>query len=193
MRIVLASRSERRIELLRQMGYRFETIPADVDETPPPGLDAHEVSRRLAIRKAHAVALTLNAGLVIGADTVVAVDNQIIGKPADDADAACILRRLSGRRSSVITGVCLIDVAAERAHVDSDETVVTMAAMTDEQIRDYIASGLSTGKAGAYSYQEHDDPYVTSFEGSYTNILGLPTELLAKMLAEWGIRPDCHP
>ena len=189
MRLVLASRSERRIALLGQMGYRFDVIPADIDEALPAGLDAHAVSRRLALRKARAAAAELPGGIVIGADTVVASGEQILGKPADQADACRILRRLSGSRHAVITGLCLLDAADGRQQVDSEETIITMAHLTDEQIRRYVASGLGAGKAGAYAYQQENDPYVTSFEGSITNILGLPTELLARMLASWGIEP----
>ena len=189
MRIVLASRSEQRIRLLREMGYDFEIVPADIDETPAAGMDAHSLSRHLAERKARAVAATLKDGLVIGADTVIAAGGKIIGKPVDDQDAVRILRRLSGQRQSVITGVCLVDCASGRGQVESDETIIHMRLMNDEQIAAYVASGLSTGASGAYSYQVDNDPHVESFEGSCTNILGLPVELLGEMLARWNIEP----
>ena len=189
MRLVLASKSERRRELLRKMGYEFDVIPADIDEISPDGLDAHATSRHLAALKARAVAATLNSGIVIGADTVVSAGEKIIGKPEDRTDAARILRLLSGNRQSVITGLCLIDAADGREQIDGDETVITMEPMTEQQIQSYVDSGLGDGKAGAYSYQEQGDPYVKSTEGSYTNILGLPVERLEKMLARWGIEP----
>jgi len=187
MRLVLASKSKRRIELLRQMGFDFEVIPVDVDETLPPDLDARAASRDVAARKARAVAWGLADAIVIGADTVVSAGDEIIGKPADDADAERILRTLSGNRHSVITGVCLIDTNSGREQSDSDETVIHMVRMTDAQIRDYVQKGLSDGKAGAYGFLGDDDPYVKNVEGSCTNIMGLPTELLRAMLAKWGI------
>ncbi len=187
MRLVLASKSERRMQLLSEMGFEFEVVPADVDETPPDGLDAHQVSRALAGRKARAVAKRFDDAIVIGADTICAIDDEIIGKPVDDADAVSILRRLSGRSQSVITGLCIIDTAHGREQIDSDETVIRMLPMSDRQIEEYIASGRAYGRAGAYGYEGEDDPYVDEFEGSGSNILGLPVELLRRMLARWGI------
>jgi len=187
LRLVLASKSERRIQLLSEMGFEFDVMPADVDETPPDGLDAHQVSRALAERKARAVAKRFCDAIVIAADTICVIDDEIIGKPVDDADAMRILRRLSGRSQSVITGLCLIDTSNGRVQVDSDETVIRMLPMTDRQIEEYIASGRAYGRAGAYGYEGEDDPYVKEFAGSGSNILGLPVELLRRMLARWGV------
>jgi len=190
MRLVLASASERRRALLRRMGYAFETIPAGVDETVPPGSSAEHAAEAIAERKASAVATRVSNAVVIGADTLVAFRGEIIGKPRDRAHAVCILRRMRGTSQKVITGLCLIDTTAGRRTVAHETSLVTMARVSDEQIERYIASGLGDDKAGAYAVQEECDPFVESVQGSFDNVVGLPTELLERLLSRWGMGPN---
>ena len=188
-RLILASASERRQALLRRMGYAFEVVPPNVDESVPPGLPPERVAERLAERKAAAVAAGLSGALVIGADTIVALGDEIIGKPRDRADARRILRRLRGTAQRVITGVCLLDTATGRRLVAHETSLVKAAPVSDDEIDRYVASGLGDDKAGAYAVQEADDPFVQSIDGSFDNVVGLPTELLARLLSELGCRP----
>ena len=192
-RIVLASNSPERRKLLAGMGLAFDVIPADIDETMPAGVPPRDAAVMLAGAKAEAVAKIVRArgirGIVIGADTIVVAaapdgTDEVIGKPDDDAHAVAILRRLSGSRHSVVTGLCVLDSATGRRLSAWDETRITMAAMTDEQIRDYVATGEPRGKSGAYSFREQGDPYVKEFTGSFSNVLGLPVELLREFLEQ---------
>ena len=188
-KIILASASPRRSDLLAQMGYVFETIPADVDETVHAGADPAEEAVRLAVAKAEEGAASAAQAVVIGADTLCALDGQILGKPRDREDAVEMLRRLSGTRHHVITGICVLDTATGRRVAESVSTAVTMRPMTDEQIREYVDSGEADGKAGAYAIQETADRYVLNIDGSFDNVVGLPTERLAEILAGFGVRP----
>lgn len=187
MRIILASESPQRAELLRHLLPEFEIAPADVDETPPDGADAHTVCRYLAESKARAAAAHHTDAIVIAADTICAVGDEIIGKPTGDADAVRILRRLSGREQAVVTGVCLVDTVTGRMQVESDQTLLHMRPMTGREIAGYVASGQAAGRSGAYGYIGEDDPYVDRVDGSPSNVQGLPLELLARMLAKWNI------
>lgn len=182
--IVLASASPRRHVLLKRLVQDFEIRPSDaeemVDDTRPP----EEVARANAQAKARDVAAGLEEGTVIGADTVVAAaDGGLVGKPVDRKDAVAILRRLSGSRHRVITGVCVLEVAPGRLDVRAAETWVTMKKMSEQEIADYVASGEADGKAGAYAIQETGDRFVTHLEGSMSNVVGLPLELLDEMLS----------
>ena len=185
-RLVLASASPRRRTLLAQMGLDFEVRAPDLEEPDlaDAGLPPAEVARELARLKARRVADSLSAGWVLGADTVVVLGERVIGKPADEPEAIAILSTLRNTRHSVITGVCFIDAGTGRELVDHDETFIKMANMSDQEIRDYVRSGESMGKAGAYAIQETADRYVEEVTGSFSNVVGLPTELVAKMLAE---------
>ncbi len=185
---VLASASPRRQELLRCAGIAFEVQPADIAEDPLPGEGAKDCAERLAREKALAVArrrpnLSPN-DVVLGADTVVVVDGLILGKPSDAADAARMLRMLSGRTHLVITGVCL--VAGGVARVSSETTVVTVSEITDEEIADYVASGEPMDKAGAYAIQGMASRWIPRIEGDYGNVVGLPVGLVWRMLRETG-------
>ena len=179
--IVLASASPRRAELLARMGVAFEIVPAHVDESSPPGADPAAEAVRLAEAKAAEVAARVPPGIVIGADTLCALEGEILGKPRDRAHAREMLRRLSGTRHHVITGLCVIDSTTGRRAAEAVATAVTMRPMTDEQIRDYVASGEADGKAGAYAIQETADRYVARIEGSFDNVVGLPTERLREI------------
>src|ERR1022692_1072023 len=180
--LVLASASPRRQELLRNAGIIFEVRPADIPEDPLPGEGAKQCAERLARDKALAVALQRPQDVVLGADTVVVVDGQLLGKPSDAADAARMLRLLSGRVHQVITGVCL--VARSIPSVLSETTLVTVNELTDQDIADYVASGEPMDKAGAYAIQGIASRWISRIEGDYSNVVGLPVALVFRMLRE---------
>jgi septum formation protein len=178
--LVLASASPRRQELLRNAGIAFEVQPADIPEDALPGEPAKDCAERLAREKALAVALQRPQDLVLGADTIVAVDGQLLGKPADSADAARMLRQLSGRDHEVITGVCL--VAKGRPFVASEITRVTVDRITDQEIADYVATGEPMDKAGAYAIQGIASRWIPRIEGDYSNVVGLPVALVYRLM-----------
>ena len=182
--LVLASASPRRQELLRNAGIAFKIQPADIPEDPLPGEGAKECAERLAREKALAVARERPDDCVLGADTGVVVDGQILGKPTDAADAARMLRMLSGRQHQVITGVCL--VAGSNTSVSSATTVVTVSEITDKEISDYVATGEPMDKAGAYAIQGIASRWIPRIEGDYSNVVGLPVALVFRMLREIG-------
>ena len=189
LRLILASNSPRRRELLRQAGYRFEVRPPPIEDrgvsrAPSPGAYVES----LAYMKAQAAiaAHEIAEGLVLGADTVIELRGSIIGKPADEADARRILSALSGSEHHVLTGVALVDVAAGRRHLAHEVTRIRMRMMTPEEINAYVASGEALGKAGAYALQETGDRYVERIDGSLTNVVGLPMELLERLLKAAG-------
>jgi septum formation protein len=184
--LVLASASPRRQELLRNAGITFEVQPADIPEDSLPGEAAKDCAERLAREKALAVARQRPHDVVLGADTVVVVDGQydgqLLGKPSDAADAARMLRMLSGREHQVITGVCL--VVNGQSSMASETTIVTMSEITDKDIEDYVASGEPMDKAGAYAIQGIASRWIPRIEGDYSNVVGLPVALVYSMLRE---------
>ncbi len=189
-RLILASDSPRRRALLAQAGYAFEAVSPQVDETVPPGATPEQTALDLARRKARAVAAKRQAGVVLGADTVVALDGATLGKPAGRADAIAMLGRLAGSRHAVLTGVCVLDAATGREQAECVRTWVTMKPMSLDQITAYVDSGEAYGKAGAYAIQETADRYVQRVEGSFSNVVGLPLERTAEILAAFGVRPS---
>jgi septum formation protein len=185
--LVLASSSPRRQELLRSAGIRFVAQAADVPEVPRPGEPPLEYARRLARDKARAVAHTRQIGkgdLVVGADTIVVVDQQMLEKPADEADAARMLRMLSGRTHQVTTGVCLIGEGLE--DVRSETTAVTFVTLSEAEIAMYVAHGEPMDKAGAYAIQGIASRWICRLEGCYFNVVGLPVPLVYRMLKDSG-------
>jgi septum formation protein len=180
--LVLASASPRRQELLRNAGIPFAVQPADIAENPRPGEAAKECAERLAREKALAIARQRPHDCVLGADTVVVVDGQLLGKPSNAADAARMLRLLSGRQHQVITGVCL--VVGGRPVVASETTLVTVSEITDKEIADYVASGEPMDKAGAYAIQGIASRWIPRIEGDYSNVVGLPVALVWRMLRQ---------
>jgi septum formation protein len=180
--LVLASASPRRQELLRNAGIAFEVQPAHVVEDPRPGEAAKECGERLAREKALAIARQRPQDCVLGADTVVVVDGQLLGKPSDPQDAIRMLRLLSGREHLVITGVCL--VAGEKSSVASETTRVFVSPIEDQEIADYVASGEPMDKAGAYAIQGIASRWIPRIEGDYGNVVGLPVALVFRMLRE---------
>ena len=168
--LILASASPRRREILESAGILFETRPAEVDETPLLHEMAEEYVQRLAEEKARAV---WRAGdIALGADTVVAVDKVLLGKPRDGEEAARMLRLLSGRRHRVLTGICFFD--GEKAETALEETFVEFLPLTDEEIAAYVATGEPFDKAGAYGIQGAASKFVARIEGCYFNVVGLP-------------------
>jgi septum formation protein len=186
-RLVLASGSPRRKELLAGLGLCFEVITSDVDESIAPGTDPAEAVQELAYRKALSVANTLSGGLVLGADTVVALDGQILGKPADAQEAKRMLAMLSGRTHNVYTGIALIEAGTNRAVRDVKETQVVMKELTPEEIDAYVATGEPLDKAGAYGIQGLASTFITDIHGDYFAVVGLPLHLTARHLAAFGL------
>ncbi len=168
MRLILASASPRRAELLRAAGIQFDVLPADIDESVLPGESAEHHVRRLAEAKACAVLPRAGGRPVLSADTVVVVDGEILGKPADDGDARRMLRLLSGRSHEVMTGICLLRHEGERGKQSSEVAVTTVefASLTDAEINWYVASGEPHDKAGAYAIQGLASRFVTRIDGS---------------------------
>ena len=180
MKIILASASPRRRELLRAVGLTFDVCVSDVEETILPGWSADEAARGLARQKAEAVAAQHPEACVIGADTVVVIDNQILEKPKDAEDAKRMLRLLSGREHRVVTGVCL--AFGSRRRVFSQETAVRFFPLSDDEIARYVATGEPMDKAGAYGIQAFGALLVEGITGDYFNVVGLPVARLMREL-----------
>ena len=193
MELILASASPRRRELLGYFGLPFTVIPAPGPEVPPEEADAGRTAWFLAQQKARQVAQAHPEALVIGADTVVGVEGQVLGKPRDAADARRMLRLLSGREHQVYTGVSLVRYGvypAVRSYNDTrmETTRVFFREMTDAEIDAYVATGEPMDKAGAYGYQGRAGIYVERIEGDFFNVVGLPLCLLGEMLTEAGVK-----
>jgi len=191
--LVLASASPRRQELLRNAGIPFVAQPTDIPEVPHQGEAPRAFAERMAREKALAVFRERPDDLVFGADTIVVVGPEILGKPRDDADAVRMLRMLSGRTHQVITGVCLAGPQPRtRGHeggsgfedVRSETTFVTMDTLSSDDIRSYISTGEPMDKAGAYAIQGRASRWVSRIEGDYFNVVGLPVSLVYRMLNE---------
>lgn len=180
MHLVLASRSQRRADLLTSAGYDFEVAPADIDERLLDGETPAAHVHRLALAKSALVARDHPTSIVLGADTVVVIDGVVLGKPADDAVAAAMLGRLSGRTHDVLTGVAF--QSGDDRQCDVESTRVTFRELTDAEVAWYVESGEPEGKAGAYAIQGRASRFVTRIEGSYTNVVGLPIALVDHLL-----------
>jgi septum formation protein len=185
--LILASASPRRRDLLEQIGLTFTVETADIDETPRLAEDPVAYVQRLAEHKAAAVfARQANRSrlVVLGADTTVVCDRQILGKPADEADAARMLRMLSGRTHQVITGVALLSATAP-PFVAAEITDVDFSPLTESQIAAYISTGEPMGKAGGYAIQGRAAKFIPRISGDYSNVVGLPLARVTAMLAEF--------
>ncbi len=184
--IVLASSSPRRRRLLRELGATFSVRDPDVDERPLPGELPRAHVRRLALEKARAVARGLAPGCgarwILGADTVVVLDGEILGKPRDARHAARMLERLSGRTHEVLTGVALVPLAGGRARTGVVLSRVAMKPYGEATIRRYVATGEPLDKAGSYAVQGGGRHLVARVTGSLTNVVGLPLERLSRLL-----------
>lgn len=184
-RLILASGSPRRRELLAKMGYTFETCSPDVDEHVAG--NPRDVVVTLAQRKANAASEHYRDGLIIASDTLVSLDGAALGKPADEADAKRMLLELSGREHEVFTGVCLLDAATGKYEVRSVRTGVTFRAITGEEIDAYIATGEPMDKAGAYAIQGGAGRFVEKLDGELENVIGFPVVEVREMLAHFGM------
>jgi septum formation protein len=187
-RLVLASASPRRQQLLREAGYEFTVFPADIDEEIYPQLTPLELARHLSFEKAKAVAGRFPHDVVLGADTVVAFGDRALSKPEDAQEARRMLSLLSGTTHIVITGVTLMQKESEVQQTRAAMSAVRMRVLSREEIEQYIAGGDWEGKAGGYGIQDND-PFVTRMAGSHSNVVGLPMELVERMLGERDIVP----
>jgi septum formation protein len=207
--LILASASPRRQELLRKAHIPFAVQVADIDERVRDGESPRDCAERLAREKAVAVSRSRPADCILGADTIVVVDGDILGKPRDTADAERMLRMLSGRVHEVITGVCLLKPVASNSNTQStslarsfdetlatgnrqlatgsETTLVTMSELSDADIREYVATGEPMDKAGAYAIQGIASRWIPRIEGDYSNVVGLPVALVYRMLLEQGV------
>lgn len=183
-RLILASASPRRRQLLAEAGYVFEVDPSDVDEPEPgPGTDPASYAALLAWRKAAAVARRRGAGLVLAADTCCAVDHHILNKPLDRDDAARMIRLQEGRDTDVLTALCLFRAERWEWAGAVETSVVRFRPLADSERDAYLDTGRWQGKAGAYGVQDRD-PFITVMSGSFSNVVGLPMERLRNLLRE---------
>jgi len=182
-KLILASSSPRRIEILRTVSWPFEACPVDIDETRQPHEEAASYVERLAQEKAQAAAGAVDAGAtIVGADTVVVIDAEILGKPRDEDDARRMLRQLSGQWHQVLTGVALIKGTPAEIRVAHETTEVKFAAMREDEIDWYVVSGEPLDKAGAYAIQGLGSRFIEGIRGDYFNIVGLPVRLLYQLV-----------
>jgi septum formation protein len=186
--LILASGSPRRRDLLAQLDLPFEIIISNAPEPVIPGLAPVAQAMQLAEQKARAVAESLATGLVLGADTIVVLDGDILGKPVDDEDAARMLRRLSGRGHQVITGIALVDAARGTTNRRAVTSTVHFHPLTAAQIAAYVASGEPRDKAGAYAIQGIGGALISTLDGCFNNVVGLPLCAVSDLLAASGAR-----
>jgi septum formation protein len=188
--LILASASPRRREILTNAGIRFTVDPANIPEEPLPGETPIDCAQRLARDKARAIRKKGTSDLVLGADTIVVVGGEILGKPADDEDAARMLRLLSGRTHQVTTGVCLLGQDFE--DTTAETTMVSVDPISDADVHFYVRSGEPMDKAGGYAIQGLASRWISRIEGDYFNVVGLPVSLVYGMLRERGFFQDSN-
>jgi len=181
-KLTLASASPRRAEILRSIGWPFEALPTHVDESREEGEKADAYVERVALVKAVAAAAHSHGSLVLGADTVVVIDDQILGKPRNEGDARRMLRVLHGRWHQVLTGVALVNDVTGQSKVAHEVTDVRFAEMSDEEINWYVATTEPMDKAGAYAIQGHGALFIKEIRGEYFNVVGLPVRLLYSLI-----------
>jgi septum formation protein len=185
--IILASNSPRRKELLLQIGLDFSVDPADVDERVLPGESPEGYAVRVALDKARVAAARAGTGIVIAADTIVVLDDEVLGKPADAGDAERMLMKLSGKAHFVITGLAVMDAATGNALTRSSITRVWFRSLASHEIISYVATGEPLDKAGAYGIQGRGALLVDKIDGCYFNVVGLPLSLLGELLHAFGV------
>jgi septum formation protein len=194
MKLILASSSPRRAEILRDAGIAFEIRATEIDETALPGETAHAMVARLAEAKARAAAAQMDAGMgdciVVGADTTVELDGEILGKPRDSAHAREMLAKLSGRTHHVLTGLFLLRVPCGATRAAVENSAVKFAPLREKEIAAYVATEEPLGKAGAYAIQGRAGRYIPGIEGCYFNVVGLPLARLHALLNELGWREE---
>lgn len=185
-KLVLASSSLRRIEMLNKVGYDFEVVPADIEEKINNNLDIESAIEELAFIKADSVFSSYQNNVVLAADTVVVCENRILGKPMDYNDAKSMLKFLSNKTHRVITGVCVL--SKEKSIIDHEVTYVTFHALSDTQIDEYLQHDEAFDKAGSYAIQGLANKFVQKIEGDYDNVVGLPLTKVRQLLEKQGIR-----
>ncbi|MEK6642575.1 MAG: Maf family protein [Planctomycetota bacterium] len=187
MPLVLATTSPRRAELMRAAGFQFEVIAPPMVEPDErhPHVDPGSYAESLAFFKASSIADQHPKKHILSADTIAYIDGEIIGKPDDRADACRILKKLSNTTHQVVTGVALIHPATERRHIAHEVSMIRCRPLSDEMIGAYLDTGQWQGKAGAYGIQDRNDPFVECLEGSFSNVVGLPMEMIARIFADW--------
>ncbi|CAI6082346.1 Maf family protein [Cohnella sp. JJ-181] len=188
--LVLASTSPRRQQLIGLLGLPVEVMPSHAGEDTPDGWSPERIVEELSRRKAEAVlerAGEIEGAIVVGSDTIVVLDGDVLGKPRDADDAVSMLKRLSGRGHEVFTGLCCIQAASGRKMVSHRRTRVFMRELTESQIARYVASGEPLDKAGAYGIQEIGAMLVDRIEGDFFTVVGLPVSHLASQLSEFGL------
>jgi septum formation protein len=194
MKLILASSSPRRAEILREAGIAFEIRATEIDETALPGEPAQAMVARLAEAKARAAAAQFDAGprecIVVGADTTVELDGEILGKPRDSASAREMLAKLSGRTHHVLTGIFLLRLPGGATRAAVENSAVKFAPLDENEIDAYVATGEPLGKAGAYAIQGLAGRYIPRIEGCYFNVVGLPLGRLYALLRELGWRDE---
>ena len=188
--LVLASGSPRRRYLLSRLEVPFATVPAEIAETERPGEAPRELAERLAREKAEAVVAQLGRTprrVVLGSDTIVVIGAEVLGKPRDPEHALALLRKLTGRTHVVMTGIAVVESDSGRTRSCVVESRVTLRKADEEELRDYVATGESLDKAGAYALQGEGRRFVSAVEGSETNVIGLPLEETQTMLQDAGV------
>jgi septum formation protein len=186
-RFILASSSPRRRELLEGLGLAFIIHPSEADEDVPVGTKPAALVEMLSLRKAQAVAQYYEQGLVIGSDTIVVLEDRILGKPVDEEDAFSMLSQIQGRTHTVYSGVAIVDAKSGEALVEHQSTQVTMRSLSEWEIRKYIKTGEPMDKAGSYAIQGLGATLVEGIEGDYFTVVGFPVGLFARMLRKFGI------
>lgn len=187
-RIILASNSPRRIELLSLFNIKFEVMPSECDEKIEDDMSPYEMACTLAEKKASAVADRVDGDcIIIGADTIVYKDGNILGKPIDEKDAYKMLSFLSGNSHNVITGICIIDKMNKDIYKSYEETLVYFKPLTNKEIMDYIKTGEPFDKAGAYGIQRYGSLFVEKIEGCYFNVVGFPINKIYNALGNMGV------
>jgi septum formation protein len=185
--LILASTSPRRAQLLREAGYRFTAVapPSQEPEEPHPHVDPAAHAESLAYYKARSIAKTNPRDTILAADTISVFGVEVFGKPDDREDARRILRKLRGTSHQVITGLALMHPETDKRLLGHAVSTVRMRPIADDDLEAYLDGGAWRGKAGAYGIQDQGDPFVEAYEGSFSNIVGLPLELLREMLVRW--------
>ena len=181
-RLILASGSPRRADLLRQIGLEFEVIPSDIDEDEISGDSPQQRALNAALAKALDVARKVGEGIVIGADTIVVLEGRILGKPSGPQEAIRMLTLLSGKTHRVITGVALVDASSMKVESWVESTYVTFRELSPDEVIEYVETGIPLDKAGAYGIQDKAAAFVKRIEGCYFNVVGLPLATLIERL-----------
>ena len=190
-KIILASQSPRRRELLSKIGMKFEVIPADIDEIIEGKEFSNELIENLAVEKVMEVKKNISyPAIIIGSDTVVVVDGKVLGKPENEQNAFNMLKMLSGKTHQVISGIAVIDSATGRSLVDHVVSNVTFRELSDSEIKNYIKTGEPMDKAGAYAIQGLGSVFIERIDGDFLNVVGLPLLALTESLKKFGITVD---